>query len=228
MSEQKSQSQHNTPRKDQSQQKTPRKDSKKKEIRLPYDPQVLHPLKYKWTLWYDVPDKTSKVWATNMKAVITVSSVEDFWRMYNNIARPTELLDRGSSIYNFFKEGITPTWEDPANTKGGRWSFQIKEKGNLDKMWCYLLLAAVGEQLEPEDSNLVCGCVFNVKKVHGKNTREKTEVIRLSLWCRNHEGNEERIKQIGIAMKKGLELEDEEKIEYNSHEEGLKKTLFTA
>lgn len=59
--------------------------------------------------------------------------------MYNNIARPTELLDRGSSIYNFFKEGITPTWEDPANTKGGRWSFQIKEKGNLDKMWCYLV-----------------------------------------------------------------------------------------
>ena len=42
---------------------------------------VKHPLQNKWTLWFDNPQKksTAASWSDNLKQVITVDTVEDFW-----------------------------------------------------------------------------------------------------------------------------------------------------
>lgn len=124
-----------------------------------HDPQaftVKHPLINKWTLWYTKPptpgQRGADAWADNLKEVITFDSVEEFWgcanpsylmlvsdqaRVYNNIAKATELSQK--SDYHLFKQGVRPEWEDKQNQKGGKWAFQSKgaSKEHLDDMWLY-------------------------------------------------------------------------------------------
>lgn len=109
-----------------------------------HDPQaftVKHPLINKWTLWYTKPptpgQRGADAWADNLKEVITFDSVEEFWGVYNNIAKATELSQK--SDYHLFKQGVRPEWEDKQNQKGGKWAFQSKgaSKEFLDDMWLY-------------------------------------------------------------------------------------------
>ena len=64
---------------------TKQEETKQEEIMTVFnDPinfNVKHPLQDRWTFWFDNPAKraTSKDWGDNLKAVITVDSVEDFW-----------------------------------------------------------------------------------------------------------------------------------------------------
>lgn len=41
-----------------------------------------HPLQNTWTLWFDNPGKktSAQSWADNLKEVISIENVEDFWR----------------------------------------------------------------------------------------------------------------------------------------------------
>lgn len=42
-----------------------------------------HPLERKWTVWFDAVDKKAKqsmeTWGQTLRAVFTISTVEDFW-----------------------------------------------------------------------------------------------------------------------------------------------------
>jgi len=174
-----------------------------------FDPNVKHPLLHTWTLWYDgmVPNRgeiTTANWGDNIKEVFTVATIEDFWRLYNNITLPTQ-LQFGSS-YNLFKDNIEPKWEHPANEKGGKWTIIIgKTKGLLDRYWLWLLLACVGEQLE-DDENQICGAVVNVRKNQDK----------LSIWTKDAD-NKEAVMRIGRNIKRVLELPDNFPIGYQGH-----------
>lgn len=48
------------------------------------DYSVKHPLQNTWTLWFDNPGKKANAqsWSDNLKEVVTLDNVEDFWR-YN-------------------------------------------------------------------------------------------------------------------------------------------------
>ena len=60
--------------------------------------------------------------------------VEDFWKLLNNLKPPSML--EGSANYHFFKEGVHPLWEDPANKHGGKWVLTVKDKPMvLDRAW---------------------------------------------------------------------------------------------
>ena len=50
------------------------------------EPELLrkHPLQNAWTLWFFKNDK-SRTWEENQRPIITVTSVEDFWSLYNHI-----------------------------------------------------------------------------------------------------------------------------------------------
>jgi len=176
---------------------------------VPMDPNVRHPLRTPWTLWYEFNLTTGKrpsttQWGENLKEVFTFATVEDFWRLYNNISPPSQ-IQFGCS-YNLFKKGIEPKWEDPANAKGGRWTIIIqKTKGTVDRMWLYMVLACIGEVLE-EDDNDICGCVVNVRKSQDK----------LCLWTRDAD-NKESIVRIGQTLKKVLELPDVFPLGYQGH-----------
>jgi len=169
---------------------------------------VKHPLYSPWTLWFDSPSTKGRNlpqtpisafpqtpvpqtpganaahgWMEDIKRVITFDSVEEFWGLYNNIVAPSMLPQKAN--YYLFKEGIIPAWEDDANKQGGKWSIQLpkdKNRGNIDKMWLYTMLAAIGETFDPyltageEESpqSLITGVIVSVRP----------QFYRLSIWTR--------------------------------------------
>lgn len=100
---------------------------------------VKHPLQSQWTLWYDdaaaIKLNPKITWDENLKNVLTVDSVEDFWGLINNLKKPSELPN--SANYHLFKKGVRPAWEDPVNSKGGKWTYTVhkSKKSELDDAW---------------------------------------------------------------------------------------------
>ncbi|KIJ21692.1 hypothetical protein PAXINDRAFT_123759 [Paxillus involutus ATCC 200175] len=171
---------------------------------------VKHPLYSPWTLWFDSPATkgrnlpqtpvssfpqtpvpptpnaaAAQGWMDDIKRVISFDSVEEFWGLYNHIVPPSQLPQKAN--YYLFKEGIIPAWEDEANKNGGKWSIQLpkeKNRNNVDKMWLYTMLAAIGEtfdpyptsgeSLEPNLHSLITGVIVSTRP----------QFYRLSIWTR--------------------------------------------
>ncbi|KAF8912722.1 translation initiation factor eIF4e [Gymnopilus junonius] len=170
---------------------------------------VKHPLYSPWTLWFDSPATkgrnlpqtpvsafpqtpiipqtpgvaAAQGWMEDIKRVISFDSVEEFWGLYNNIIPPSQLPQKAN--YYLFKEGIIPAWEDEANKNGGKWSIQLpkdKNRSNVDKMWLYTMLAAIGETFDPSpslsdgsnDASLITGVIVSTRP----------QFYRLSIWTR--------------------------------------------
>jgi len=173
---------------------------------------IKHPLQNRWTLWYDNPGKkTSQAsWGDHLKRVVTFDTVEDFWRIFNNI-RPASKLIPGSN-YHLFKEHIEPKWEHADNMKGGKWiaSCKGKREVSLDKMWLWAVLACIGESFE--DENEICGCVVSIRA--GQD--------RIALWTRTS-SNEQAQKRVGAQLKKVLELPDNNSVGYQVHADSMKR-----
>jgi len=169
---------------------------------------VKHPLYSSWTLWFDSPATKTRNgipqtplssvtpstpmtaaaagWMDDIKKVISFDSVEEFWGLYNNIVPPSQLPQKAN--YYLFKEGIIPAWEDPANKDGGKWSIQLpkdKNRANIDKMWLFTMLSAIGETFDPSLSNpsspdstpppsLISGVIVSTRP----------QFYRVSIWTR--------------------------------------------
>jgi len=180
--------------------------SSRKEATL--NPGIKHPLQHAWTMWYDCPPKkmTASAWGDQLRKVVTVSTVEDFWGLYNNCI-PASHLAVGAN-YHFFKEGIEPKWEDPSNERGGKWLLVLPPKarnnGMLDRLWLWTLLACIGEAFDEETE--ICGAVVSMRKGGDK----------IALWTRNA-SNEAATKRVGRALKAALELPDEQPLTYQLH-----------
>ncbi|KAG4303866.1 hypothetical protein PORY_002720 [Pneumocystis oryctolagi] len=173
---------------------------------------VKHPLMHKWTLWFTKPltpgqrANTTDAWADSLKEVITFDSVEEFWGIYNNIAKASQLPPK--SDYHLFKTGVRPEWEDKQNQRGGRWSYNNRDRRsvNIDELWLHIMLAAIGETLENEGDNEVMGVVVNIRK----------GFVRLGLWTRST-SNEEVLRAIGKRFREAMRIPDKETVEFYSH-----------
>jgi len=180
---------------------------------LEFDPNIKHPLTAGWTLWYDapVPPTSRAAWGSNIKEVFAFDTVEDFWRMYNNVALPSQLQQ--GCTYNLFKTGIAPKWEDPSNANGGRWTVVVPRttKGMMDKLWLWLVLACIGQSIE-EDLDYICGAVANRRKGGDK----------ISIWVKDGE-NDEINMRLGNAMKRALEIQDGLRLEFAVHPDASAK-----
>jgi len=180
-----------------------------KPLSLPFDPNVKHPLRHGWVLWYDGVSPSGKgkssQWGDNIREIYSFSTVEDFWRLMNNIAKPSQL--QSGCTYNLFKKGITPKWEDDANKLGGKWTIIVgKTKNTLDRLWLWMVLACIGEVLEEDVEQQICGAVVNVRKAQDK----------LCLWTRDAE-NKEATMRVGFALKRALELPENVGLGYQGH-----------
>merc|ERR1712227_417496 len=136
-----------------------------------------HLLNNKWTLWYTKPQvNKSENWHDLLKPVITFSSVEEFWGIYNSIPPANRLPLK--SDYHLFKEGIKPEWEDEQNAKGGKWQFSFTNKreisGVINDLWLRGLLSVIGETIEDDEAE-VNGIVLNIRK----------QAIRVGIWTRD-------------------------------------------
>jgi len=137
---------------------------------------IKHPLFHEWSLWYDNPGKKSSqaTWDQNLNHLVDFDTVEDFWGVYNNVAKATELAT--NSNYHLFKKGIKPMWEDKANQRGGKWVVQLmrsRRPEEVNELWLYTMLGCIGESFEYEDE--VCGAVMSVRK----------GFYRIAIWTRS-------------------------------------------
>ncbi|KAG6902900.1 hypothetical protein C0995_010070 [Termitomyces sp. Mi166 len=165
-------------------------------------------------------------WMEDIKRVISFDSVEEFWGLYNNIIPPSQLPQKAN--YYLFKvgtyfdpyyimrpphiaiqEGIIPAWEDEANKNGGKWSIQLprdKNRGNVDRMWLYTMLAAIGETFDP--SPVISDGPGKTAKslITGVIVSTRPQFYRLSIWTRLAPSSEddalrERIEGVGRHFK---------------------------
>jgi len=179
---------------------------------------VKHPLMNTWTLWFTKPPsgKGESSWNDLLKEVVTFDSVEEFWGIYNNITKTSDLALK--SDYHLFKAGIRPEWEDIQNKHGGKWSYQFKDKRAvpIDERWLHVMLAAIGETLESENDKEITGVVVNVRKAF----------FRIGVWTKSTGsgkngggGSKETLMEIGRKFKEVLQLGDKEFVEFSGHTE---------
>lgn len=175
----------------------------------------LHPLEFEWTFWYDKRPAAGKrmkgeqeSYENNLRPIGTFGTVEDFWRYYNHLVKPSRL--EINSNYHFFKEGIKPMWEDSANSKGGKWVLTFRDKNLLDTCWENVVLGLVGETLDMEDE--ITGAVVSRRKAGD----------RIAIWNRSKD-NEAAILGVGRKLKALLGV-DPNKVNssYQSHEDSMK------
>jgi len=182
------------------------------------DTSILHPLEHEWTLWYD--KRQSEVrrirgekesYEANLQEVGTFGTVEDFWRYFNHLAKPSQIAN--NSNYHLFKKGVKPLWEDANNAQGGKWIINLRAEAKhlLDNIWQNLILSLIGETLEMEDGSKLCGCVCSRRKAADK----------VAVWNRDmndkkfilHLGKELKNQLVGLNPPKGGKVT----LEYQTH-----------
>lgn len=170
---------------------------------------VVHPLTHKWALWYTKPQTSpSEDWHSLLKRVVEITSVEEFWGVYNNIPKVGELPNKAD--YSFFKDDIRPEWEDPRNSKGGRWLYQFRAKKiPLDDVWLRVLLGLIGGTLDTDDEQ-INGAVVNVRRAG----------VRVTIWTKGTDA--EKLRPVGLRFKNLLGLSDRDEIEFSPHNENTK------
>jgi translation initiation factor 4E len=157
-----------------------------------------------WVLWERVGGvQNSSDWNAHMNELCSFATIEDFWRYFNNIPKPSQVFFDGDTKkrvgpkakqiveYNLFKRGIEPEWGDPQNASGG--SFFIRQSldmNTLDMFWQNLVMGLVGETMEndADDSgdksgkNCICGARIVDK---GRNV----PIFRVELWINTREAD---------------------------------------
>ena len=166
---------------------------------------VKHTLENAWTLWFFKNDK-SRTWEENQRPIITVTTVEDFWSLYNNISVASRLPS--GSDYSLFKEGIFPDWEDHRNAAGGRWIINVDRQQrveDLDNYWLEILFYLIGEHAG-NLAHMVNGAVVNVRAKGDK----------LCVWMVDSSTS---VIKIGKEIKERLGMKEEQTIAFNTHRE---------
>jgi len=150
-----------------------------------------HFLESEWVIWeHRAPDKNSKSYEDNMAKVCEVATIEDFWRAFNNIPKPSQIFYDGKTrkkfatrtveSFSMFKKNIKPEWEDPQNRTGAEWFCRkMFPAQQLDEFWRDLVLGMIGETIDPADD--ICGA-----RVVDKSTGTR-QLYRLELWFKRKE-----------------------------------------
>jgi len=106
-------------------------------------------------------NKNPSQWKVNMTELCHFKTVEQFWRNFHHVPKPSEVFFDGDTRkrvgpeqktveeYSLFKKGIEPEWGDPANATGGEWFCrQYVESEVLDLYWSNLVFGVIGETIE--------------------------------------------------------------------------------
>lgn len=113
-----------------------------------------------WNLYLHYKN-LGKYYNDNIEKIAEMKDIITFWRVFNNIPKIYEIFSDGvnykkmkknNSIpcaYSFFKENITPCWEDPLNKNG--FEFSVKSCKNLDNFnfeWMNCILEVISNNNE--------------------------------------------------------------------------------
>lgn len=159
------------------------------------------PLRYPWVIWEQImqsSDGKTAQYSDATHKVSTFSTVQEFWKLWNHMPQPSELLEQKRMVREqpdglhvidavmIFRDNIRPEWEDKMNSSGGHFQFQLKPTipgggGQIDEYWNNLVLGMIGATIEP--ANMLTG-VRLVDKLSGPRA---ANVIRLEVWFTNHD-----------------------------------------
>ncbi|XP_022098766.1 eukaryotic translation initiation factor 4E type 3-like [Acanthaster planci] len=169
------------------------------------------PLNTPWTFWLDrsIPNSTAAQVEANLQKIYTVSTVESFWAVYNNIPDVDRLAYRFS--YHLMRNKIKPMWEDPSNASGGDWKFKVP-KDQTGKAWKELLLATIGERfsscISPDDE--ICGVSVSIRNL---------DVDIIQVWNRKAGLNDMEINKVIDMVKEILQGIEIKTHFYKSHQQ---------
>jgi len=187
----------------------------------------LHKTQDKWSFWLiHTESHTQKKrsgrkgkidYQEALKKVYTFSTVEEFWRVYNNTPSIEEIMP--NTDYMLFKEGIRPEWEDEQNKNGGKWviTFSVDDKPDykdLEQIWIYLQLGLIGRVFDDDIINLLNGAVYTVREMHH----------RISIWVKDNMSLN-KVKRIGNEFRRLCNITSKEKIIYQVHIKALMHQL---
>jgi len=157
-------------------------------------------LRYTWTIWEQImqTDAKNSAYSDATHRVASFSTVKNFWKYWNHLPQPSELLDgkkfvretaENRSVVDalmVFREGIKPEWEDSTNATGGHFQFQLKPSvggGTIDEYWNNIVLGMIGGTIEPADM------ITGVRLVDKLN-QSRTASVRIEVWFSNYEDTE--------------------------------------
>jgi len=158
------------------------------------------PLRFTWSIWEQIMQSNEKAAAYSdaTHKVAQFSTVQDFWKLWNHMPQPSELLEQKRMVREqpdglhvidaimIFRDNIRPEWEDKQNANGGHFQFQLKPNiggGQVDEYWNNLVLGMIGATIEP--ANMITG-IRLVDKLSGPRA---ANVIRLEVWFNSMEDN---------------------------------------
>ena len=130
--------------------------------------------------------------------IITISTVEDFWALYNNIEKASN-LNRGCD-YALFKKGIKPMWEDHQNADGGKWLIQMDKRLRhmvVDKLWLKIMMCLIGESFGVH-GQIINGAVVNIR---GKQDK-------ISVWL-SESSKSKAVMFVGEQLKRMFDQEED-------------------
>lgn len=119
-----------------------------------------HKLNDVWSLWSHLPHDTN--WTLDSyKEVFSITSVEEGLSVIE--ALPPRLIK--NCMLFIMRKGIKPTWEDPANAKGGCFSFKVSNK-NVADFWRKTSYTLIGESItsNKEFQKSINGITISPKK----------------------------------------------------------------
>mmetsp|Transcript_23859 Transcript_23859/g.54523 ORF Transcript_23859/g.54523 Transcript_23859/m.54523 type:complete len:232 (-) Transcript_23859:122-817(-) len=155
------------------------------------------PLRYTWAIWEQImqsSDGKTAQYSDATHKVSSFSSVQEFWKLWNHMPQPSELLEQKRMVREqedglhvidaimIFRDNIRPEWEDKMNAQGGHFQYQLKPNtggGQIDEYWNNLILGMIGATIEP--ANMITGARL-VDKLSGPRA---ANVIRLEVWFSN-------------------------------------------
>ncbi|GJQ84459.1 4EHP [Trypoxylus dichotomus] len=174
-----------------------------------------HRLEHPYCLWYsrrpaigsrNLPMQGSQGYSQALRLVGQIGTVEQWWGIYCHMVRLSDLPPY--TDLHLFKKGIQPMWEDPANSKGGKWVIRLR-KGQAGRAWENLCMAMLGEQFMT--GNEICGVVVSIRYQEDS----------ISVWNRTS-SDQAATARIRDVLKRLLNLPVNSIMEYKTHNDSLK------
>ena len=172
-----------------------------------------------WSLW-EHQRNTHNNYDKNTCCIGSFSTIQDFWRYYNNYPCPTKIFytgtnkpkvknpDREIASLSLFRQGIEPKWEHLENSKGGEFALRnFNNIEDIDKMWEILSVYCIGELFEHSSQ------ITGIRVVDSSIPTNKRVLHRIEIWFKSLQYKD----QIEKNFRKLLNIEPFVQVHFKEH-----------
>lgn len=181
---------------------------------------VKFPLRAKYSFWHDSMKKNATVknkqkvfdWSSGMTRVAEMRTIQEFWRIFNNIS-----LTLG--VIMCFRSDVEPKWEDPHFEKGGRWILNSIAPSDRTEFFTELSVALLTDAFHDE-------CATVGDEILGVSLMIKKKNWRIEIW--NSKADPAHIRQVDLKIRRLLGKDENFNVEYKSFDQNLHEVWNTS